>query len=189
MKSSWRSPDGGSSVAPNTKIEPSEAVFRAWWSTASTPIRSFHTVSPRTRANKGKRKGRGFRPRPSPLRPSLECLPTGSHSGGGLPVWEIARAKRLAASLVVAVKRRDGVRATSILCFLWGAEPQPKMERVHWLELRVLLGVLVVHLRRFHNARSKYEQLFAEDASGAHLSLALVVGREVCLVPGDAKGA
>src|SRR5215208_5962182 len=45
MKSSWRSPDGGSSVAPNTKIEPSEAVFRAWWSTASTPIRSFHTVS------------------------------------------------------------------------------------------------------------------------------------------------
>src|SRR5215208_3228935 len=51
MKSSWRSPDGGSSVAPNTKIEPSEAVFRAWWSTASTPIRSFHTVSPRTSVN------------------------------------------------------------------------------------------------------------------------------------------
>src|SRR5215213_4772747 len=47
MKSSWRSPDGGSSVTPNTKIEPSEAVFCAWWSTASTPIRSFHTVSPR----------------------------------------------------------------------------------------------------------------------------------------------
>src|SRR5829696_7645926 len=46
MKSSWRSPDGGSSVTPNTKIEPSEAVFCAWWSTASTPIRSFHTVSP-----------------------------------------------------------------------------------------------------------------------------------------------
>src|SRR5215208_4583865 len=45
MKSSWRSPDGGSSVTPNTKIEPSEAVFCAWWSTASTPIRSFHTVS------------------------------------------------------------------------------------------------------------------------------------------------
>src|SRR5215218_4471329 len=45
MKSSWRSPDGGSSVAPNTKIEPSEAVLCAWWSTASTPIRSFHTVS------------------------------------------------------------------------------------------------------------------------------------------------
>src|SRR5215203_7379023 len=52
MKSSWRSPDGGSSVAPNTKIEPSEAVFRAWWSTASTPIRSFHTVSLRTRVNR-----------------------------------------------------------------------------------------------------------------------------------------
>src|SRR5215208_4951115 len=52
MKSSWRSPDGGSSVAPNTKIEPSEAVFRAWWSTASTPIRSFHTVSLRTWVNK-----------------------------------------------------------------------------------------------------------------------------------------
>src|SRR5215208_6783492 len=45
MKSSWRSPDGGSSVTPNTKIEPSEAAFCAWWSTASTPIRSFHTVS------------------------------------------------------------------------------------------------------------------------------------------------
>jgi hypothetical protein len=45
MKSSRRSPDGGSSVAPNTKIEPSEAVLCAWWGTASTPIRSFHTVS------------------------------------------------------------------------------------------------------------------------------------------------
>src|SRR5215218_3533770 len=45
MKSSWRSPDGGSSVARNTKIEPSEAVFCAWWGTASTPIRTFHTVS------------------------------------------------------------------------------------------------------------------------------------------------
>src|SRR5215217_3635467 len=45
MKSSWRSPDGGSSVAPNTKIEPSEAVLCAWWGTRSTPFRSFHTVS------------------------------------------------------------------------------------------------------------------------------------------------
>src|SRR5215212_6655299 len=45
MKSSWRSPDGGSSVAPNTKIEPSESAFCAWWGAASTPIRSFHTVS------------------------------------------------------------------------------------------------------------------------------------------------
>jgi hypothetical protein len=36
MKSSWRSPDGGSSVAPKTKIEPSEAVFCAWWATDST---------------------------------------------------------------------------------------------------------------------------------------------------------
>jgi len=36
MKSSWRSPDGGSSVAPRTKIEPSEAVFCAWWATDST---------------------------------------------------------------------------------------------------------------------------------------------------------
>src|SRR5215213_21459 len=104
-------------------------------------------------------------------------------------VAEIARAKRLDARSVVTIKRRDGVRAASILCFLWGAEPQPKMEGVHRVEGRVLLGVLVVHLRRFHAARSKHEQLFAEDASGAHLSLALVVGREVCLVPGDAKGA
>src|SRR5215207_10068458 len=48
MKSSWRSPDGGSSVARNTKIEPSEAVFCAWWGTGSTPIRSFHIVSRET---------------------------------------------------------------------------------------------------------------------------------------------
>src|SRR5215204_6349956 len=45
MKSSWRSPDGGSSVARNTKIESCGAVFCAWWGTGSTPIRSFHTVS------------------------------------------------------------------------------------------------------------------------------------------------
>jgi hypothetical protein len=45
MKSSWRSPDGGSSVARNTKIEPSEVAFCAWWGTGSMPIRSFHTVS------------------------------------------------------------------------------------------------------------------------------------------------
>src|SRR5215208_3961168 len=108
---------------------------------------------------------------------------------GAFQFGEIAGAKRLDARTVVTVKRRDGVRAASILGFLWGAEPQPKMEGVHWLELRVLLGVKVVHLRRFHDARSKREQLFAEDASGAHLTLALVVGLEVCLVPGDAKGA
>jgi hypothetical protein len=45
MKSSCRSPDGGSSVARNTKIEPSEAAFCAWWGTGSMPIRSFQTVS------------------------------------------------------------------------------------------------------------------------------------------------
>src|SRR5215207_2592649 len=45
MKSSWRSPDGGSSVARNTKIESCGAVFCARWGTGSTPIRSFHTVS------------------------------------------------------------------------------------------------------------------------------------------------
>src|SRR5829696_9300171 len=45
MKSSWRSPDGGSSVARNTEIKPCGAVFCAWWATDSTPIRSFHTVS------------------------------------------------------------------------------------------------------------------------------------------------
>src|SRR5215212_7213528 len=57
MKSSWRrSPDGGSSVARNTKIEPCGAVFCAWWGTGSTPIRSFHTVSPRTPVNKGRRR-------------------------------------------------------------------------------------------------------------------------------------
>src|SRR5215218_8249791 len=45
MKSSWRSPDGGSSGARNTKIESCGAVFCARWGTGSTPIRSFHTVS------------------------------------------------------------------------------------------------------------------------------------------------
>src|ERR671920_83182 len=45
MKSSWSSPEGGSSVAPHTEIEPCGAVFCAWYSTGSTPIRSFHTVS------------------------------------------------------------------------------------------------------------------------------------------------
>src|SRR5215203_7401826 len=55
MKSSWRSPDGGSSVARNTKIEPCGAVFCAWWGTGSTPIRSFHTVSLRGWVNKGPR--------------------------------------------------------------------------------------------------------------------------------------
>src|SRR5215211_8490696 len=53
MKSSWRSPDGGSSVARNTKIEPCGAVFCAWWGTGSTPIRSFHTVSLRGWVNSG----------------------------------------------------------------------------------------------------------------------------------------
>src|SRR5215217_5855097 len=56
MKSSWRSPDGGSSVTQNPKIEPCEAVFSARWGIGSRPIRSFHTVSPRTRVNKGKKK-------------------------------------------------------------------------------------------------------------------------------------
>src|SRR5687767_9737402 len=45
MKSSWRSPDGGSSVVRHTKIELCGAAFCAWWATGSTPIRSFHTVS------------------------------------------------------------------------------------------------------------------------------------------------
>src|SRR5215203_3382527 len=45
MKSSWRSPDGGSSVARNTEIQSCGAVFCAWWGTGSTHIRSFHTVS------------------------------------------------------------------------------------------------------------------------------------------------
>src|SRR5215211_4804070 len=51
MKSSWRSPDGGSSVARNTKIEPCGAVFCAWSGTA-TPIRSFYTVSLRGWVNR-----------------------------------------------------------------------------------------------------------------------------------------
>src|SRR5215207_60446 len=48
MKSSWRSPDGGSSVARNTEIESCGAVFCARWGTGSTSIRSFHTVSRET---------------------------------------------------------------------------------------------------------------------------------------------
>src|SRR5918995_6041965 len=55
MKSSWRSPDGGSSVARNTEIEPSGAVFCAWWATGLRPIQCFHTVSPRRRVNKGEK--------------------------------------------------------------------------------------------------------------------------------------
>src|SRR5215217_2438718 len=51
MKSSWRSPDGGSSVTQNPKIEPCEAVFSARWGIGSRPIRSFHTVSPGTRVH------------------------------------------------------------------------------------------------------------------------------------------
>src|SRR5829696_9315163 len=111
-------------------------------------------------------------------------LAQGSVQGG-----EVAGAKRLDASLVVTIKRREGIRAARSLGFLWGAEPQPKMEGVNRGEGRVRLRVKVVHLRGVHAARSKHEQLFAEDASGAHLTLALVVGLEVCLVPGDAKGA
>src|SRR5215208_5168988 len=76
---------------------------------------------------------------------------------GAFQVWEIAGAKRLDARLVVTIKRRNGVRATRILSVLWVAEPQPKMEGVHRVEGRVLFGVLVVHLRCFHNARSKRE--------------------------------
>jgi hypothetical protein len=63
------------------------------------------------------------------------------------------------------------------------------MEGVHRLERWILLGVKFVHLRRFHAAWSKHEELFTEDASGVYLTMALVVGLEVCLVPGDAKGA
>jgi hypothetical protein len=66
---------------------------------------------------------------------------------GAFQFVEVAGAKRLDARTVVAVKRRDGPRAASILGFLWAAEPQSKMEGVHWLELWVLLGVLVVLLK------------------------------------------
>src|SRR5829696_4300045 len=89
---------------------------------------------------------------------------------------EVAGAKRLDARLVITIELRDGSRAARILGFLWGAEPQPKMEGVHRVEGRVGCGVLVIHLRRFHAARSKHEQFFSEDASDAHLTVALVVG-------------
>src|SRR5829696_1595445 len=102
---------------------------------------------------------------------------------------EVAGAKRLDARVVVTIELRDGARAARILGFLWGAKPQPKMEGVHRGKGRVRLGVLVIHLRRSHAARSKHEQLFSEDASDVHLTVALVVGFEVSLVPGDAKGA
>src|SRR5215217_9212719 len=115
-------------------------------------------------------------PLTSPLVNERRLLDLAQRSFEGV---KLPGAKRLDASTVVAVKRREGVRAASILCFLWAAEPQPKMEGVHWLELRILLGVKVVHLRRFHAARSNSEQLFAEDASGLHLTVALVVGIEV----------
>src|SRR5215216_5251186 len=111
-------------------------------------------------------------------------LAQGSFQGG-----EVAGAKRLDARIVVTIELRDGARAARILGFLWGAEPQPKMEGVHRVKGRVRLGVKIVHLRCRDAAWSKREQLFAEDASGAHLTVALVVSFEVCLVPGDAKGA
>jgi hypothetical protein len=101
-------------------------------------------------------------------------LAQGSVQGG-----EVAGAKCLDASLVVTIERRDVGRATRSLGFLWGAEPQAKMEGVHRGECRVRLRVKVVHLRGVHAARSNREQLFAEDASGAHLTVALVVGLEV----------
>src|SRR5919112_5779713 len=113
----------------------------------------------------------------------------GDLAQGSFQVGEVAGAKRLDARLVITIELRDGGRAARILGFLWAAEPQPKMEGVHRLEGRVLLGVKFVHLRRFDAARSKHEELFTEDASGAHLTVALVVGLEVCLVPGNAKGA
>src|SRR5918997_5340237 len=53
MKSSWRSPDGRSSVARNAEIEPCGAVFCAWWGTGSAPIRTFHTVSEKLFGNSG----------------------------------------------------------------------------------------------------------------------------------------
>src|SRR5829696_9928592 len=108
---------------------------------------------------------------------------------GSVQGAEVAGAKRLDARTVVTIKRREGIRAARSLGFLWGAEPQPKMEGVNRGEGWVRIRVKVVHLRGVHAARSKHEQLFAEDPSGAHLTLALVVGLEVCLVPGDAKGA
>src|SRR5215213_9377698 len=103
---------------------------------------------------------------------------------------EVAGAKGLDARLVATtIERRDCGRAASSHGFLWGAEPQPKMEGVNRGKGRVLLGVKVVHLRCWDAARSNCEQLFAEDASGEHLTVALVVGLEVCLIPGDAEGA
>src|SRR5215216_5741926 len=101
-------------------------------------------------------------------------LAQGSVQGG-----EVAGAKRLDARTVVTIERRDVGRATRSLGFLWGAEPQAKMVSVHRGEGRVRLGVSGVNLRRVHAAWSNREQLFAEDASGAHLSVTLVVGIEV----------
>src|SRR5919107_410654 len=69
-------------------------------------------------------------------------------------VGEVAGAKRLDTRLVITIELRDGVRAASSRGFLFAAEPQPKMEGVHRLERRILLGVKFVHLRRFHAARS-----------------------------------
>jgi hypothetical protein len=55
-------------------------------------------------------------------------------------------------------------------------------------EGRVRLGVKVIYLRRRNAAGSDREQLFAEDAPGAHLTEAVVVGVEIRLVPGDPEG-
>jgi len=100
---------------------------------------------------------------------------------------EVAGAECLGARTVVTIERRDVGRAARGLGFLRGAEPQPNMVGVNRGKGRVRLGV--VHLRRSHPARSNREQLFAEDASGGYLTVAVVVCIEVCLVSGDAKGA
>jgi hypothetical protein len=116
-------------------------------------------------------------------------LPRGSSGAqGAFQGGKIARAKRLDARFVVTVKRRDPPRAARILGFLWVGKLQPQMEGVHWLELRVLLGVLGVHLRRWHAARGDGEHLFAKDSYETPLTVAFVVGVYVALVPGDTEG-
>src|SRR5215217_6751050 len=90
----------------------------------------------------------------------------GDLAQGSFQGAEVAGAKRLDARLVITIELRDGARAARSRGLLFAAEPQPKMEGVHRGKGRVLLGVEFVHLRRFHAARSKHEELFTEDASG-----------------------
>jgi hypothetical protein len=74
-------------------------------------------------------------------------------------LFEVLSAKRLDARHVVPVERRLGARTTRFVGLRWLGEPHPNMEGVHGVEGRVPRGVLGVHLRCRHAARSEREEM------------------------------